>query len=84
MGYYIDLYCPCSLTQLINHALIAHIGFLEAESKRLNEQQVVKKYFRLEDIQDDDKLVDFYTGFVSFSVLLAFFNFLGQEVDVFN
>ena len=71
-------------TQIINRALIARIEFLEAENKRLKEQQVVKKYFRLEDIQDDDKLVRFYTGFVSFSVLLAFFNFLGQVVNHLN
>ena len=65
--------------QLINLALIPRIEFIEAENKRLNKQQVMKTYFRLEDIQDDDKLVRFYTGFVSFSMLLAFFNFFGTS-----
>ena len=45
--------------QLINCASIAHTEFLEAKNKRLNKQQVVKMYSRLEDIQDVDKLVHF-------------------------
>ena len=35
------------------------------------------RYFRLEDIQDDDYLIRFYTGFGSFMILMAFFEFLG-------
>ena len=66
---------------LVNTALLARIEVLEAENARLKTQQKDKVYFRIEDIQHDDKLVRFYTGFVSFLVFLAFFDFLGPVVD---
>ena len=40
-----------------------------------------KTYFRLEQIKDDDKFIRFYTGFISYAVFLAFFNFLGPVVN---
>ena len=40
--------------------------------------------FTIEEIQHDDKLVCFYTGFVSYKIYLAFFNFLGPAVDKLN
>ena len=40
-----------------------------------------KKNFRIEDIQHDDKLVRFYTGFVSYMMFLAFFEFLGPAAE---
>ena len=40
--------------------------------------------FRIEQIQDDDKLVNFYTGFPSFLHLLACFQFLGPAVAVLS
>jgi len=43
-----------------------------------------KKYFRIEDIQHDDKLVSFYTGFTSFAALKFFFNFLRPAIDCLN
>ena len=57
---------------VISEALLARIKVLEAENKKLREKQKERKYFRLEDIQHDDKLVSFYTGFVSFGILLSF------------
>ena len=66
---------------LVNTALLARIEVLEAENARLKTQQKDKVYFRIEDIQHDDKLVRFYTGFVSFLVFLASFDFLGLVVD---
>ncbi len=38
-------------------------------------------YFRVENIRHDDGLVRFYTGFVSYEVLLAFFDFLEPVVE---
>ena len=62
-------------TQLINRALLARVELLEAENIQLKAeiQQRVRSQFRLEDVQHDDKLVRFYTGFISISVFLAFF-----------
>ena len=72
-------------TQLINRALLAHVELLEAENIQLKAevQQRVRSQFRLEDVQHDDKLVCFYTSFISIS-FLAFFEFLGPVVDKLN
>ena len=40
--------------------------------------------FRIEQIKDSDKLVNFYTGFSSFLHLLACFEFLGTAVAVLS
>ena len=44
----------------------------------------VLSYFRLECIVHDHSLVRFYTGFGSYELLLAFFEFLGPFVDHLN
>ena len=64
-------------------ALLARIEYLEAENAKLKSvcSQDSKKYFRIEDIKDDDKLVCFYTGFTSFKIFQAFFEFLGPAVE---
>ena len=69
---------------VINRALLARIEMLEAENASLKKQQNVISYFRIESIQHDDKLIRFYTGFVSYTVYLAFFEFLGPVVDHVN
>ena len=69
---------------VVSHALVSRIEVLEAENDLLRSQSREKHYFRLEDIQHDDKLVSFYTGFVSFMVLAAFFDFLGPVVNHLN
>ena len=40
--------------------------------------------FRIEQIQDDDKLVNFYTGFSTFLELLTCYHFLGASVAVLS
>ena len=65
---------------LVDHALLACIEMLEAENSHLLKRRSTL-YFRIEDIQHDDKLVRFCTGFVSYALFLAFFEFLGAAVD---
>ena len=40
--------------------------------------------FCIEQIRDDDRMFSFYTGFKSYVVFLAFFNFLGPAVNKLN
>lgn len=67
----------------VNAALMARIELLEQENASLKRAVVssCKKPFRLEDIAHDDRLVRCYTGFPSYAVLLAFFDFLGPAVN---
>ena len=37
-------------------------------------------HFRIEQVKHDDCLVRFYTGFITYHIFLAFFNFLGPVV----
>ena len=57
---------------VVDRALLARIEFLEAENASLN-QKITSNHFRLEQMQHDNRLVRFYTGFISFA---AFFDFL--------
>jgi len=41
-----------------------------------------RRYFRIEDIQHDNKLVSFYTGFTSFTEFKSFFRFWDQPLIV--
>ena len=64
-------------------ALFARIEFLEAETKRLMsliDTKMVPQLFRIEQIANNDALIRFYTGFVSYELLLKFFEFLGPTV----
>ncbi len=73
---------------VVNKALVARIEALEAENqslkKQLKEATTKPQYFRIQHIQGRDKLVRFYTGFVSYVVFLAFFEFLGPVVHHLN
>ena len=71
---------------LIDRALLARIEFLEAENERLEKeaQKVNSQHFRIEQIKQDDNLVRFYTGFISFSLFRHFFEFLGEVVEHLN
>lgn len=69
----------CSAT--IDAALLARIEMLEAENTKLKSQSKDQEYFRIESVEHDDKLVCFYTGFVSYTIFTAFFDFLGPAVN---
>ena len=69
-------------------ALLARIEALESQNRILTEKLQVamdrRAVFRIDDIAGNDKLVRMYTGFSSFDVLLAFFEFLGPSVNSLN
>ena len=66
---------------LLNTALLARIEYLEAENDRLKASLSKPQYFRIEQVQHDDHLFPFYTGFTSFAILLEF---LGPFVHKLN
>ena len=66
--------------RLMNEALLKRIKVLE-EEKRGRLSDSTKLPFCIEQIQHDDKLVQFYTGFSSFRLFSAFFELLGPAVD---
>lgn len=68
---------------LVHTALLARIEYLENENNRLKMPKE-RHHFCIEDIQDNDKMISFYTGFVSYQVFSAFFEFLGPVVDNLN
>ncbi|KAL5467348.1 hypothetical protein EMCRGX_G031561 [Ephydatia muelleri] len=63
---------------LVNAALLARIEYLEAQNTSRNE---CPPTFRIDQVKHDDRLVRFYTGFITYRIFLAFFNFLGPELD---
>ena len=66
---------------LVNTALLTRIEYLESENVRLKKECSPKTvYFRIEQVKCDDHLVRFYTGFITYQIFLAFFNFLGPVV----
>ena len=65
-------------------ALLTRLELLESEKKKVEMKKSEKRYFRIEDIQHDDKLVQFYTGFTSYALFLAFFELLGPVVHHLN
>ena len=69
--------------RVINQALLTRLELLESEKKKTDSKKD-KQYFRIEDIQYDDKVVQFYTGFTSFALFLAFFELLGRAVKHLN
>ena len=62
----------------IGTALLAR--FLGAENTQLKATQLIRNELCLEGIQHDDKLVRFFTGFTSYVMLTACFEFLGPAV----
>ena len=65
---------------VVNTALVTHI---EAEAHSLRSKLVSTKpsHFSLEFIAHSDSLVSLYTGFHSYDLLLAFYEFLGPSVN---
>ena len=68
---------------IVNTALLACIEYLQLANKHLQDDldKQKPKYFRLEIIMHNDKLVQFYTGFQSYELLIAFYEFLGPSVS---
>ena len=64
-------------------ALLAKIELLEAENLKLKKGQD-EKFFRIESIMHDEKLMRFYTGFVNYKIFNAFFEFLGPAKEELN
>ena len=66
--------------------LTSQIEYLEAENQKLqnNVTSQREKLFRMEHIANNDSLITFYTGFISFEVLMLFFEFLGPVVNHLN
>lgn len=66
----------------LDTALAARIESLEAETEHLQSTLSTTKptYFRIQQISGNDALTRFYTGFASYEILLAFFEFLGPAV----
>eukprot|EP00731_Ephydatia_muelleri_P026446 Em0018g546a len=55
---------------LVNAALLARIEYLEAQNTSRNE---CPPTFRIDQVKHDDRLVRFYTGFITYRIFLAFF-----------
>ena len=68
---------------LINQALLTRIVVLE-KNKLSDLKNSDKQPFCIEQLQHDDKLVQFYTGFSSFGIFLAYFQLPGPAVDHLN
>ena len=69
----------------LNSALIARVEILEAENAKLkNTISKAKLTLTVEDLKDDENLFSFYTGFKSYNLFLAFFEFLGPAVYKLN
>ena len=70
----------------VNAALMAKIEMLESENAALKQKvsTTEKAPFRLEDVMHDDNLVKMYTGFPSYELLVAFYDFLGPAVNNLN
>ena len=70
---------------LVSTALLAKIEAVEAKIKKLEKELCVSasrgRCFTVEDIASSDELVKLYTGFPSYEILLAFYEFLGPAVD---
>ena len=67
---------------LVEKALLCRIEYLEAENKdlKLKLSTNARKTFSVEDVAGNDDLVKLYTGFTTYSVFIAFYEFLGPSV----
>ena len=73
---------PHDVSVTVNTAVVARIEALEVEKKTLTSQLAQKKArFCIESISHNDSLIHFYTGFHTYALLLAFFEFLGPSVN---
>ena len=67
----------------VSAAMMARIKMLEQEnaSLKFSLEMSLRKPFRLDHISHDERLMRSYTGFSSYVILLAFFDFLGPAVN---
>lgn len=66
---------------LVDIALTARIEMLESEVHHLKDDNHMKtRFFQLEKIAQSDSLIRFYTGFTSYEIMLAFYEYLGPAV----
>ena len=74
---------PSEAQVVVNTALVARIEALEAEAHTLRSKLSKTKplHLRLENIAHSDSFVAFYTGFQTYDLLLAFYEFLGPSVN---
>ena len=72
-----------STAVLVEKALLSRTELLEAENNdlKLKLSKAVRKTFSVEDVAGNDDLVKLYTGFTTYSVFLAFYEFLGPSVN---
>ena len=69
----------------VRTALLARIEVLEAENHSLRSNVASpQQHFRIEQIEHDDSLIRFYTGFPSYRVFAEFYEFLGPVVNELN
>ena len=68
---------------LVSAALVARVESIEAEKCALASQLASQKpsKFCIEENSHSDSLIHFYTGFHTYALLLAFFEFLGPSVN---
>lgn len=73
---------PSNTEVLVNKALLDRIESLELQNHLLKSNQAKSSTkLCLDQIKNDDKLFNFYTGFVSYEIFLAFFEFLGPAAN---
>ena len=68
----------------LNTALIAQLEVLEAENAKLKNTMFKGAKLTVDELKDDDRLFSFYTGFKSYQIFLAFYEFLGPAVNMLN
>ena len=67
---------------LVDKALLSRIELLEAENKELKSKlSKISRKTSVGDVAGNDDLVKLYTGFTTYSVFLAFYQFLGPSVN---
>ena len=69
---------------MVSTALLARIECLEAENDFLKASTSKQQPLRIAQIQHNDRLIRFYTGFTSYAIFLVFLEFLGPVIHKLN
>ena len=78
--YHVLLVMSPQMTAVVQQSMQPLLLVLRCLKLKLKSQAEDQKYFRIECVEHDDNLVCFYTGFVSYTNFIAFFDFLGPVV----